>query len=83
MLAASASPEPAIRHLTYDNVKKLYEHRGGAAHAARVPPPEVWLASQIVARQAFIDCIERGSLPEPVELLKDWSRTANEPYRPL
>lgn len=60
------------RDRMYQQVERLYEARGSAAHNSHVPVTEQLRDSFLIARQCISKCIEEGKLPDPQDLVRRW-----------
>ncbi len=74
-LATYLYPCKAKRGKAFQEMRKLYEARGGTAHAAMTPEREELLATFGIARRVFSRCIEERDLPDTSALLAEWRST--------
>lgn len=80
IVAAYLSDEPVLRGMHYQMVIDLFAYRGGIAHAAKWLPIEIWHAAQLLVRPVFIECLEKGELPDPESLEQAWSLMTPESW---
>lgn len=80
-LATYLYPCKGKRGKAFQEMRKLYEARGGTAHAAKTPENEELLATFGIARRVFSRCIEERGLPDTSALLAEWKSTASADAR--
>lgn len=76
-LATYLYPCKAKRGKAFQEMRKLYEARGGTAHAAKTPEHKELLATFGIARRVFSRCIEEQGLPDTSALLAEWKSSAS------
>ena len=71
-IAAMLQPPGAERERLFQQVASLYEARGGAVHASRLPYADQLFSSFEIARRTFVRCIDAEALPDAEQLQEMW-----------